>query len=187
MLNDDRLSITEHLHENRIVYLSGEITTAVADWVISRLLVLDSLDRDAEIRMYITSPGGSVYAGLAIYDAMQMIEAPVSTFCIGPAFSMACWLLAAGEPGRRFATPHARVMLHQASVGLGGSTTDIRIAADNMLATETMMNRILARHTGRSTEEIERAIERDLWMGPDEARRFGLVDGVAPPPERKRG
>jgi ATP-dependent Clp protease protease subunit len=184
---DYEKSAQEHLYENRIIYLSGDIATTTAEHVVSRLLVLDSLDHGAEIKLYISSFGGSVYAGLAIYDAMQLVEAPVSTFCIGPAFSMAAWLLAAGEPGRRCATPNSRIMLHQASAGFVGSTTDIKIAAENVLKNQTLMVELLARHARRPADEVTRMIERDLWMTPEEALDFGLIDAVTPPCERKRG
>jgi ATP-dependent Clp protease protease subunit len=173
------------LYESRIIYLSGDITTATARWVVAHLLVLDAIDHEAEIKLYISSYGGSVYAGLAIYDAMQLIEAPVATFGIGPAFSMAAWLLAAGEPGRRVAMPTARVMLHQASADIQGKSDEIRIAAANILQSERQFSEILARHSGRSAEEIATAIRRDLWMTPEEAQAFGLIDAiVAPRPEK---
>jgi ATP-dependent Clp protease protease subunit len=187
MPEDYDRSVDSHLFRNRIIYLSGEITVGVADYVVSRLLVLDSIDPRAEIKLYITSHGGSCWAGLAIYDAIQLVEAPVSTFCVGPAFSMAAWLLAAGERGRRFATPNSRIMIHQGSAGIGGTTADIRIAAENLARSEAVMNAILARHAGRSVDEILRAVERDKWMSPEEAREFGLIDEIAPFCERKVG
>lgn len=186
MSEDYDKSIDNHLFRNRIVYLSGEITVGLADYVVGRLLVLDSIDPRAEIKLYITSHGGSCYAGLAMYDAIQLVEAPVSTFCIGPAFSMAAWILAAGEPGRRFAAPNSRIMIHQGSAGIGGTPSDIRIAAENLARNEAVMNEILARHTGRSVDEILRATERDKWMTPEEAREFGLIDEVSTFCERKR-
>ena len=173
------------LHESRIVYLSGDIATPSAELVVQRILALDAIDHQAEIKLYLTSFGGSVHAGLAIYDAMQLVEAPVSTFCLGAAFSMAAWLLAAGEPGRRFAAPNARIMLHQASGGLMGTTADIQVAAENMLQTERTMNDLLARHTGRTSDAIRAAIQRDLWLTPTQAMEFGLIDGVTQPAERK--
>ncbi len=187
MPEDYDRSIDSHIFRNRIVYLSGEITVGLADYVVSRLLVLDSIDPRAEIKLYITSHGGSCYAGLAIYDAIQLVEAPVSTFCIGPAFSMAAWLLAAGERGRRFATPNSRIMIHQGSAGIGGTPADIRIAAENLVRNEAVMNAILARHAGRSMDEILRAIDRDKWMSPEEARDFGLIDEIAAFCQRKVG
>jgi ATP-dependent Clp protease protease subunit len=173
------------LYENRIVYLSGDITTATARWVVSHLLVLDAIDHAAEIKLYISSYGGSVYAGLAIYDVMQLIEAPVATFAIGPAFSMAAWLLAAGEPGRRVAMPTARIMLHQGSSGIHGKTDDIRVAAENIVRNERQLDAILARHTGRRPEEISAAMRRDLWLTPEEAQAFGVVDAVVAPRREK--
>lgn len=170
-----------HLYENRILYVSGDIATTTADAVVSGLIALDAIDPESEIKLYISSFGGSVYGGLAIYDAMMMIRAPISTLCIGPAFSMAAWLLAAGSRGRRFATSTARIMLHQASAGFMGTTGDIRIAAENIIQNQNLMTEILARHTGRDPSEICRAIERDLWMTPEQAIEFGLVDAIVPP------
>lgn len=184
-MSDYDKSVSEHLYENRIIYLSGDITTQTADYVVSRLLVLDSLDPESEIRIYISSYGGSVYSGLAVYDAMQMVNAPISTFCIGPAFSMAAWLLAAGEPGRRFATPNSRIMIHQTSAGFLGTSADIKVAAENIIKSERLMNELLARHTRQTLAEISGAVQRDLWMTPEEALRFGMIDGVAPVAARK--
>jgi len=185
MGNDYDKTVTEHLYENRIIYMSGDISTATADYVVSRLLVLDSLDPEGEIRLYLSSFGGSVYAGLAIYDAMQLVRAPISTFCIGPAFSMAAWLLAAGEPGRRFATPNSRIMIHQTSAGFLGTSADIKVAAENIIKSERLMNELLARHTRRSLADISSAVQRDLWMTAEEALRFGMIDGIAPVAPRK--
>ena len=186
MSNDYETGVGQRLFENRIVYLSGDVTTALADFVVSRILTLDSIDHHAEIKLYISSFGGGVYPGLAIYDAIQMVEAPVATFCIGPAFSMAAWLLAAGEPGRRFATPNSRIMLHQTSGGMMGTSSDVRVAAENMLKNERLMTEMLAHHCKRSVEEVARAIERDLWMTPDEAKAFGVIDTIAEFCPRKR-
>lgn len=160
--------------------------TQTTDYVVSRLLVLESLDPESEIRLYLSSYGGSVYAGLAIYDAMQMVSAPISTFCIGPAFSMAAWLLAAGEPGRRFATPNSRIMIHQTSAGFLGTSADIKVAAENIIKSERLMNELLAKHTRRPVAEIAAAVERDMWMTPEQALRFGMIDGIAPVAARKR-
>lgn len=179
MSNDYETNVPQRLFENRIIYLSGDVTTVSADYVISRLLTLDSIDHHAEIKLYLSSYGGAVYAGLGIYDAMQMVEAPVATFCIGPAFSMAAWLLAAGEPGRRFATPNSRIMVHQTSGRMEGTSTDVRVAAQNMLQTDSLMNGLLARHCKRTLPEVERAIERDRWMTPEEAMAFGIIDAIA--------
>lgn len=176
---------TQQLYASRVVYLSGDVTTDLAAYVVGRLVALDSIDPDAEIRLYISSFGGSVYAGLAIYDAMQMIDAPVTTLCIGPAFSMAALLAAAGVRGRRFATPNARIMLHQASAGLAGSASDIRVAAENILKNERLLNELLARHTSRPVEAIAEVVQRDLWLTPQEAIAFGVLDAVVPVSRRK--
>jgi ATP-dependent Clp protease protease subunit len=176
----------EHLLRNRIIILSGDITTRVAEWVITRLLVLDNIDPEAEIALYLMSAGGSVRAGFAIYDTMLMVGAPVSTLAIGPAFSMAAWLLAAGERGRRFATPNSKIMIHQSSAGTFGTAADVKIAAQQLLDSERRLNELLATHTQRSVEEIEQAVQRDCWMSPTEAKEFGLIDAIAPIAETKR-
>ncbi len=185
MSNPYEKSTAEHLYENRIVYLSGDINTPAAEPVIQRLLILDCLDHEAEIKLYISSFGGSVFAGLGIYDAMQTIEAPVSTVCLGIAASMAAWLLAAGEPGRRFATPNARIMIHQGSMQAAGSTSDMKIAVQQLIENERLMNEILARHCGRPAEEMAELVARDLWLTPQGAIDLGLIDGVAPHHARK--
>lgn len=186
MSNEYETSVQQRLFENRIIYLSGEVKNEYADYVVSRLLTLDSIDHQAEIKLYLSSYGGGVYPGLAIYDAMQMVEAPVATFCIGPAFSMAAWLLAAGETGLRFASPNSRIMLHQTSGGMMGTSADVRVAAENMLKNERLMTEILARHCKRSSAEVMRAIERDLWMTPEEALDFGVIDAIAEFCSRKK-
>jgi ATP-dependent Clp protease protease subunit len=185
MADDYEKSLPQLLRESRIVYLSGEITTPSAESVVTQLFALDALDHTAEIKLYISSYGGSVYAGLAIYDAMQIVEAPVSTLCIGAAFSMAAWLLAAGEPGQRSATRHSRIMLHQASAGVMGTSSDIKVAAENVLQCERLMTDLLARHVGRPAEDVGRAIERDLWLTAEQALAFGLIDRIAQPCSRK--
>ena len=172
-----------YLLENRIVYLSGDVNTSSADHVITNLLVLDSIDKKKDISLYISSYGGSVYAGLAVYDCMQMIESPVKTFCIGPAFSMAAWLLAAGERGKRYASPNSRILLHQAWLQTSGTTSDVRIAAENIIDIEKKMIEILAFHTRKSTIEIEKSIQRDLWMNAEQAKAFGIIDHVIPLPK----
>lgn len=186
MSHDYDRSVNEHLYRNRIIYMSGDIATGTADYVVSRLLVLDSLDPTAEIKLYISSFGGSVHAGLAIYDAIQLVDAPVATFCIGPAFSMAAWILAAGEPGRRLATPNSRIMIHQSTAGLMGTSADIKIAAENILSTQALALDLLGRHTGHPASELAALIDRDLWMTPAHARELGLIDAIAEPSERKR-
>lgn len=177
--------VFQRLRENRIVYLAGDITTVAADDTVSRLLALDAIDHAAEIKLYITSHGGSLYAALGIYDAMQVIEAPVATLCLGAAFGAAAWLLAAGAPGRRFATASSKILVHQGLAGVAGTTGDIRIAAQNAMKNEQLMVELLARHTGRSVEDVARAIERDLWLTPEQAVSFGIVDAVVGPSARK--
>jgi ATP-dependent Clp protease protease subunit len=186
MSNEYETSVQQRLFENRIIYLSGEVKNEYADYVVSRLLTLDSIDHQAEIKLYLSSYGGGVYPGLAIYDAMQIVEAPVATFCLGPAFSMAAWLLAAGEPGRRCATPNSRIMLHQVSGGMMGTSADVRVAAQNMLNNDRLMTELLARHCHRTVEEVTQVIQRDLWMTPEEARDFGVIDSIAEFSPRKR-
>jgi len=169
---------SQHLLENRIIFLSGEINTSSADYVISNLLVLNSIDKETDIRLYITSYGGSIYAGLAIYDCIQMIEAPVATFCLGPAFSMAAWILASGDWGKRSATPNSRILLHQAWTQTSGTTSDIRVAAENIIELEKKMIDILAYHTKKSSEIVEKSIQRDLWLNAEEAKEFGIIDHI---------
>ncbi len=173
------------LLDNRIIYLTGNIDTNSADYVISNMLVMNSLDKKSDIKLYISSYGGSVYAGLAIYDCMQMIEAPVTTFCIGLAFSMAAWILAAGSKGKRYTTPNSRMLLHQAWLQTAGTTTDIKIAAENIIDIEKKMIDILAYHTQKTHVEIESSIQRDLWLSPEEAKNFGLIDHVVNLPKLK--
>ncbi len=174
------MSPLQHLLENRIIYLSGEIDNSSADHVITNLLVLNSLDKKSDIRLYISSGGGSVYAGLAIYDCIQMIEAPISTFCIGPAFSMAAWILAAGESGKRYATMNSRILLHQAWAQTSGTTSDLKIAAENIVDLEDRMIKILSFHTKKSKDIIEKSIQRDLWLNVKEAKKFGIIDHIIP-------
>lgn len=173
----------QYLLENRIVYLAGDINTSCSDHVISDLLVLNSLDKESDIRLYISSYGGSVYAGLAIYDCIQMIEAPVATFCIGPAFSMAAWILAAGDRGKRYATPNSRILLHQAWLQTSGTTSDIRIAAENIMDLEKKMIDILAYHTKKSSKAVEQSIQRDLWLNVEGAKEFGIIDHIVTLPK----
>jgi len=174
---------SQYLLENRIIFLAGEINTSSADYAISNLLVLNSIDKESDIRLYITSYGGSAYAGLAIYDCIQMIEAPVATFCLGPAFSMAAWILASGDFGKRYATPNSRILLHQAWIQTAGTTADIRVAAENIMELEKKMISILAYHTKKSFEEIDKSIQRDLWLNAEEAKEFGIIDHIVPLPK----
>jgi ATP-dependent Clp protease protease subunit len=175
--------IYSRLLMDRIVFLGTEINDYVANLVIAQLLFLDSEDPSKEISLYINSPGGLVNAGLAIYDTMQFIHAPVSTVCLGQAASMAAVLLAAGQPGRRVALPHSRVMLHQPLGGFSGPAADIAIQAREMLYTKKLLTEIVARHTGQPTERVQEDTDRDFYLGPNDAKAYGIVDMVL---ERKK-
>lgn len=169
---------SEILFKNRYVLLMGTINSETAELTIAQLLALDSQNPDLEIRLLISSGGGGIYSGLAIYDCMQIIKAPVSTVCIGQALSMAAWLLAAGKKGRRFATENSRILLHQAFLQTAGTTEDIKITAQNMIEIEERFIKILSRHTGRNEEEIKNKIQRDYWLNPKQARDFGIIDEI---------
>lgn len=172
------------LLKDRIILVGSAIDDQVANLVIAQLLFLESEDPDREISMYINSPGGLMPAGLAIYDTVQHVHAPVSTICAGMAASMGALLLTAGAPGRRFALPHARVMIHQPALhggGLSGQVTDIEIHTRELLLQKQQMHDILARHTGRPPEQIREDTERDRWLSAEEARAYGLVDDIMVP------
>ena len=173
--------IYSRLLKDRIIFVTGEIEDQMADLIIAQLLFLESEDPDKDIHLYINSPGGSVSAGLAIYDTMQYIRPDVSTICVGMAASMASVLLAAGSRGKRFALPHSRVMIHQPLGGAQGQASDIEIHAREILRIREEMNQILARHTGQSPEKIQADTERDHFMTAAEAKAYGLVDEVVPP------
>lgn len=170
--------IYSRLLRDRIVFLGDEISDGLANSLIAQLLVLESDDPKKEVSLYINSPGGSVTAGLAIYDTMQYIRAPVSTICIGQAYSMAAVLLAAGEKGRRFMLPHGRVMLHQPLGGFSGQATDIDIQAKEMLHLKKVLIDIVARHTGQLVERIRKDTDRDYYLGGEAAQAYGLIDEV---------
>jgi ATP-dependent Clp protease, protease subunit len=170
--------IYSRLLKERIVFLGGEINDPVADLVIAQLLFLEAEDPDKDIHLYINSPGGVVTAGMAIFDTMNYIKAPVSTICIGQAASMGAVLLTAGEKGKRFALPHARIMIHQPSGGSRGQATDIMIQAEEILRMKRELNRILADLSGQPVERLERDTERDFFMSAEEARSYGLIDAV---------
>ncbi|MCB9737681.1 MAG: ATP-dependent Clp protease proteolytic subunit [Deltaproteobacteria bacterium] len=170
--------IYSRLLRDRIIFLGSEVTDPLANSIIAQLLVLDSEDPKKEISLYINSPGGSVSAGMAIYDTMQYVSAPVSTICIGQAASMGAVLLSAGTPGRRFALPHARIMLHQPLGGFSGQVTDIDIAAREMLHIKGQLNAIVARHTGQAIEKIKSDTDRDFYLSADEATEYGVIDAV---------
>ncbi len=170
--------IYSRLLKERIVFLGGEINDPVADLVIAQFLFLEAEDPDKDIHLYINSPGGVVTAGMAIFDTMHYIKAPVSTICIGQAASMGAVLLAAGEKGKRFALPHARIMIHQPSGGSRGQATDIMIQAEEILRMKRELNRLLAEMSGQPVERIESDTERDFFMSADEALQYGLIDAV---------
>jgi ATP-dependent Clp protease protease subunit len=171
--------IFSRLLMDRIIFLGTPINDDVANIVIAQLLFLDADNPGRDINMYINSPGGSVSAGLAIYDTMQFLKSPVSTMCMGMAASMGAFLLAAGSSGKRMALPHARIMIHQPSQsGGGGTASDIEIQAKEILYLKGKMNGLLARHTGQTVEQIERDTDRDRWMSAEDAKAYGLVDGI---------
>jgi ATP-dependent Clp protease protease subunit len=173
-----QMSLDDMLLENRIVFLIGEISYARAAEVIMKMLYLDNLKRDSEISLYINSPGGSVDDTMAIYDTIRFVGSPVATYCIGRAQSGGAVVLAAGTKGRRFALPHAKVMLHQVWGGVSGQAADIKIQAEEILKAKTMINEILSKHTGQSIEKIAAETERDRYMTADEAKEYGLIDEV---------
>lgn len=170
--------IYSRLLRERIIFLGSAINDQVANTVIAQMLFLESEDPEKEIKLYIQSPGGSVNAGLAIYDTMQYIKPEVSTICIGIAASMGATLLAAGQKGKRFILPNAEVMIHQVMGGAEGQATEIKIAAEHILKIKERLNQILAKHTGQSMKVIENDTERDHFMTAEEAVKYGLVDKI---------
>lgn len=170
--------IFSRLLMDRIVFLGSHIDDNVANVILAQLLFLDAEDPERDIYLYINSPGGSVYAGLAIFDTMQHLRAPVSTYCVGMAASMAAILVAAGAPGKRSALPNSRIMIHQPSTGAQGTAADIEIAAREVLDIRERLNGILADCTGRPMDKIAQDVDRDRFMSPDEAREYGLIDRV---------
>jgi ATP-dependent Clp protease, protease subunit len=170
--------IYSRLLKDRIIFLGSAVDDEIANVIIAQMLFLESEDPDKDVNLYINSPGGSVTAGLAIYDTMQYIKPPVSTICLGQAASMAAVLLAAGSSGKRFAVPNARIMIHQVSGGFQGQASDIEIQAKETLRIKARLNEILARHTRQPIERIERDSDRDYFMGPGEAKEYGLIDEV---------
>jgi len=171
--------IYSRLLRDRVIFLGTEIHDEVANVVVAQLLFLEADDPDKDIHLYINSPGGSVTAGLAIYDTMQFIRSDVHTTCVGQAASMAAWLLAAGTAGKRTALANSRVMIHQPMGGARGQASDINIQAQEILKLRHRMNEILAAHTGRPLEQIAADTERDYYLGAEEARIYGIVDAVA--------
>lgn len=168
--------IYSRLLKERVIFLVGPVDDHTANVIVAQMLYLESENPDKDINLYINSPGGSVTAGLAIYDTMQFIKPDVSTMCIGQAASMGAMLLAAGTHGKRYCLPHSRVMIHQPLGGYQGQATDIEIHTREILKIRAQMNELLAHHTGQTVETIARDTERDNFMGPEEAREYGLID-----------
>jgi ATP-dependent Clp protease protease subunit len=170
--------IYSRLLKDRIIFLGSQINDEMANTIVAQMLFLQSDDPKADIHLYINSPGGSVSAGLAIYDTMQFVTCDVATYCIGQASSMGAILLTAGARGKRFALPNARIMIHQPLAGMEGTATELEIHAKELLKMKRRMNEILLRHTGRTLEEIERDTDRDKFMSAEEACDYGLIDKV---------
>jgi ATP-dependent Clp protease protease subunit len=173
-----QMSLDDLLLENRIVFLIGEINYARATEVIMKLLYLDNQKRNTEISLYVNSPGGSVDDTMAVYDTMQFVSSPIATYCIGRAQSGGAVILAAGTKGKRFALPHAKIMLHQPWGGVYGQAADIKIQAEEILKAKQMLNEVLAKHSGQPVERIIAETERDRYMTADEALAYGLIDEV---------
>ncbi|HQR37555.1 MAG TPA: ATP-dependent Clp protease proteolytic subunit [Blastocatellia bacterium] len=171
--------IYSRLLKENIVFLGTPIYDEIANLIVAQLLYLEAEDPDRDISLYINSPGGSVTAGMAIYDTMQFIRPDVVTICVGQASSMAALLLASGAPGKRFALPGARILIHQPSIGsIGGQATDIRIYAEEIIRMRQALSHIIAKHTGQSYERIEDDVERDLYLSSVQAREYGIIDRV---------
>lgn len=170
--------IYSRLLKERIIFLDGEVNDSMASLIVAQMLFLEAENPNADINIYINSPGGSVTAGMAIYDTMQYIKCDVSTMCIGMAASMGAFLLAGGTKGKRFILPNAEVMIHQPSGGARGQATEIQIVAENILRTKERLNRLLAENTGNPYEQVCRDTERDNYMTADEALQYGLVDHI---------
>lgn len=170
--------IFSRLLKDRIVFLGCEVNDAVANVITAQFLFLESEDPEKDIHFYINSPGGSVTAGMAIYDTIQFISANVCTYCMGQAASMAALLLAAGAKGKRYALPHSRIMIHQPMGGFQGQVSDVEIHAEEMRRMKRDLNEILAHHTGRTVEDVHHDTDRDYFMSPEEAKKYGLIDSV---------
>lgn len=170
--------IYSRLLKERVIFLVGPVEDHMANLVVAQMLFLEAENPDKDIHLYINSPGGSVTAGMSIYDTMQFIKPDVSTMCIGQACSMGAFLLTAGAEGKRFATPNSRVMIHQPSGGAQGQASDIHIQAQEILKIRSRLNELMAHHSGRSVADIERDTERDHFLSADEAKEYGLVDDV---------
>ena len=170
--------IYSRLLKERIIFLVGPVNDNLSSLISAQLLFLESENPEKEISLYINSPGGVVTDGLAIYDTMQFIQSPVSTLCFGQAASMGSFLLAAGEKGMRYALPNSRIMVHQPSAGFKGQATDIEIHAKEVLSMKSNLNKLYSKHTGQAVDAVEEALERDNFMSPDEALKFGIIDEI---------
>jgi ATP-dependent Clp protease protease subunit len=172
------MDIYSRLLKDRIIFLGTQVNDAVANAIVAQLLFLQFEDDKADIHMYINSPGGSITAGMAIYDTMQFVKPDVATYCIGQASSMGAILLTAGAAGKRNALPHARIMIHQPMAGMEGTATELEIHAKEVLRIKQMMNDVLLKHTGQTLTKIEQDTDRDNFMSPEEAKSYGLIDNV---------
>jgi len=170
--------IYSRLLRERIVFLGQEVTDDIANLIAAQLLHLDAQDPGRDISLYVNSPGGSAYAGMAIYDAMQYVQSDVSTVCLGMGMSAAAMILSGGAPGKRFALPNAKIMIHQGSAGYRGTPADIQIAAREVLSMTRRMAEIIARHTNQDVEQVMKDIDRDRFMTPEEAVEYGIVDAI---------
>jgi ATP-dependent Clp protease protease subunit len=170
--------IFSRLLRERIVFLGTQVEASAANLIVAQMLFLEAEDPDADIRLYINSPGGEAYAGFAIYDAMQFVKPDVQTYCVGMAMSAGALIFAAGAPGKRFVLPNSKVMIHQGSGGFHGTPADIQIAAKEILALTRRYAEVIARHSGRDVDEVMRDIDRDRFLGPYEAVAYGLADSV---------
>ncbi len=177
-LGERAYDIYSRLLKDRIIFLGAPIDDAVANTVIAQLLFLDNEDKKSDIKLYINSPGGSVSAGLAIYDTMQYVKADVSTICIGMAASMGAVILAGGAKGKRLALPNSEIMIHQVMGGAEGQATDIKIRAEHILKVKSKLDKILTKHTNRTLAQIEKDTDRDYYMSPEEAITYGVIDKV---------
>lgn len=184
-LNVTQLDVFSRLMMDRIIFLGTQVTDNSANIIQAQLLYLDSVDPGKDVNIYINSPGGSVYAGLGIYDTMQYIQSDVSTICTGMAASMAAVLLVAGEKGKRFALPHSRVMIHQPMGGIQGQASDIEITAREILKLKEELYRIISDHSGQSMEKVEADADRDYWMIAHEALQYGMIDRILENPKKQ--
>ncbi len=170
--------IYSRLLKERIIFLGGPIHDAVANTVIAQFLFLDNQDSKKDIKLYINTPGGSVTAGMAVYDTIQHVKSPVSTICVGLAASMGAVLLAAGKKGKRFALPNSEILLHQVMGGAEGQASEIEITAKHIIKIKDRLNHILAKHTGQPLSRIEKDVDRDFWLDPKEAKSYGIIDEI---------